>query len=143
MQQAVCHNSAQFFLKWNFEGFSIIRNAISAYIYFSIYFFTIRQIEGDYIKDISFEGSGCAISKASSSVMTDELKGKSLAEAEELFKKFQGIITGKTEADFTGLDKLSVFAGVREFPVRVKCAALAWHTMLEAIQNNKQVASTE
>ena len=101
------------------------------------------QVEDDYIKDISFEGSGCAISKASSSVMTDELKGKSLAEAKELFKKFQGIITGKTEADFGSLDKLSVFAGVREFPVRVKCAALAWHTMLEAIQNNNQVASTE
>ncbi len=101
------------------------------------------QIENDHIKDISFEGSGCAISKASSSVMTDELKGKSLAEAKELFKKFQGIITGKTETDFTGLDKLSVFAGVREFPVRVKCAALAWHTMLEAIENGTEKISTE
>ena len=101
------------------------------------------QIEDDHIKDISFEGSGCAISKASSSVMTAELKGKSLTEARELFKKFQGIITGKTEADFTGFDKLSVFAGVREFPVRVKCAALAWHTMLEAIQNGNNLASTE
>ena len=101
------------------------------------------QIEDDHIKDISFEGSGCAISKASSSVMTAELKGKSMTEAKELFKKFQGIITGKTEADFTGFDKLSVFAGVREFPVRVKCAALAWHTMLEAIQNGNNLASTE
>ncbi len=100
------------------------------------------QVEADRIKDISFEGSGCAISKASSSVMTDELKGKSLAEAEELFKKFQDIITGKTEADFAD-GKLSVFAGVREFPVRVKCAALAWHTMFEAIQSNNKVASTE
>ena len=101
------------------------------------------QIEDDRIEDISFEGSGCAISKASSSVMTGELKGKSLAEAKELFKKFQGIITGKTEADFTGLDKLAVFAGVREFPIRVKCAALAWHTMLEAIENGNHVTSTE
>ena len=101
------------------------------------------QIEDDRIKDISFEGSGCAISKASSSVMTAELKGKSLAEAKELFKKFQGIITGKTEADFTGFDKLSVFAGVREFPIRVKCAALAWHTMLEAIENGTEAISTE
>ena len=101
------------------------------------------QIEDDHIKDISFEGSGCAISKASSSVMTGELKGKSLAEAKDLFKKFQGIITGKTEADFTGLDKLSIFAGVREFPVRVKCAALAWHTMLEAIENGTEKISTE
>ena len=89
------------------------------------------QIEDDHIKDISFDGVGCAISKASSSMMTEALKGKSLIEARKIFEKFQKIITGKIEADVT--DKLSVFAGIREFPVRVKCAALSWHTMLEAI----------
>lgn len=93
------------------------------------------QIKDDHIKDISFDGIGCAISKASSSMMTAELKGKSLTDVKKIFKKFQGIITGKTEADLA--DKLSVFAGIREFPVRVKCAGLAWHTMIDAISKNK------
>ncbi len=91
------------------------------------------QIEDDHIKNITFDGVGCAISKASSSIMTAELKGKSLVEAKKIFQKFQGIVTGKIEADFP--DKLAIFAGIREFPGRVKCAVLAWHTMLEAIEN--------
>ena len=101
------------------------------------------DVEDDHIKDIGFEGSGCAISKASTSVMTELLKGKSLSEAEELFKRFQGIITGKIDADFSSFDKLSVFAGVREFPVRVKCAALAWHTLMSALKKDDEVISTE
>ncbi len=103
------------------------------------------QVEGDKIRDIGFQGSGCAISKASASVMTTVLKDRTVSEAEELFKKFQNLITGKTEADIdpAELGKLVVFAGVKEFPVRVKCAALAWHTMLAALKQKKEVVSTE
>lgn len=102
-------------------------------------------VEDDIIKDIGFQGSGCAISKASASVMTTLVKGKSVAEAEQLFKKFQNLITSKKDSgfDLTELGKLAVFAGVREFPVRVKCAALAWHTMLAAFKNKNKVVSTE
>lgn len=97
------------------------------------------------IRDISFQGSGCAISKASASMMTQALKGKSRAEAEELFDRFHKLVTGKlapgnAQAD---LGKLSVFAGVSEFPVRVKCATLAWHTLRAALDGQKEPASTE
>lgn len=103
------------------------------------------QVENGKIKDIGFLGSGCAISKASASVMTTEVKGKSVAEAEQLFKKFQKLITHKMEEDFdiSEFGKLAVFEGVREFPVRVKCATLAWHTMIAALKNDKKVVSTE
>lgn len=103
------------------------------------------KIENDTIQDIGFEGSGCAISKASASVMTTEVKGKTVSEAESLFKRFHNLITGKMEptTDFVELGKLVVFAGVREFPIRVKCAALAWHTMLAALKKENKVISTE
>jgi nitrogen fixation NifU-like protein len=103
------------------------------------------QVEDGQIKDIGFQGSGCAISKASASVMTTELKGKSVSEAEQVFKKFQNLITGKigSTVNLTEFGKLAIFAGVREFPVRVKCAALAWHTMLAALKNENKVVSTE
>ncbi|MFQ6112827.1 MAG: Fe-S cluster assembly sulfur transfer protein SufU [bacterium] len=103
------------------------------------------KIEDDIIKDISFQGSGCAISKASASVMTTELKGKAIVEAKQLFEKFQKLITGELDADshLMELGRLAVFAGVREFPVRVKCAALAWHTMIAALENENKVVSTE
>jgi len=103
------------------------------------------KVDGDKIEDIGFEGSGCAISKASASVMTTLVKGKTIAEATELFKKFKNVITSQMseEVDVESLGKLAVFAGVREFPSRVKCAALAWHTMTAALKDKDEVVSTE
>ncbi|MGH7451494.1 MAG: Fe-S cluster assembly sulfur transfer protein SufU, partial [bacterium] len=103
------------------------------------------QVEDGIIKDISFEGAGCAISKASTSVMTTVLKGKSTAEAEQLFKKFQKLITSEPGAgpDLKEMGKLAIFTGVREFPLRVKCAGLAWHTMVAALKNKNTTVSTE
>ena len=90
-------------------------------------------LAGDVIKDVAFQGSGCAISKASASLMTDALKGKSIGEARALFDQFHAMITSNPETPAADLGKLSVFAGVREFPTRVKCASLAWHTMKAAV----------
>lgn len=103
------------------------------------------QVEGERITDASFEGSGCAISKASASMMTESVKGKTVAEAEALFKRFHRMVTTPPDApaDAEGLGKLAVFAGVREFPVRVKCASLAWHTMKSAVEAKDEVVSTE
>ena len=102
------------------------------------------KIENGRIADIGFTGSGCAISKASASVMTTEIKGKSIEESKELFKKFQKVITGADQQiDVSKMGKLAVFAGVREFPVRVKCAALAWHTLLAALEKTSDMVSTE
>ncbi len=100
------------------------------------------KVEDGRIADVGFTGSGCAISKASASVMTTEIKGKTVEESKELFKKFQNVITGG-DADVSKLGKLAVFAGVREFPVRVKCAALAWHTLLAALEKKNEAVSTE
>ncbi|HEY6803585.1 MAG TPA: SUF system NifU family Fe-S cluster assembly protein [Pyrinomonadaceae bacterium] len=101
-------------------------------------------VENDEVKDVAFEGSGCAISKASASMMTQAVKGKNKAEAEKLFKEFHGMVTGELdeEAEENGLGNLKIFAGVREFPVRVKCASLPWHTLQAAI-NKQEVVSTE
>lgn len=95
------------------------------------------DIQDGIIKAVSFNGSGCAISKASSSIMTTLLKGKKVEEAKELFEKFHHVVTCSTdeELDIDQLGKLAVFAGVREFPARVKCASLAWHTMATALDN--------
>src|SRR5690606_11416761 len=89
------------------------------------------SLDGDRITEVAFEGSGCAISKASASLMTEAVKGKTVAEAEALFERFHALVTAPPDApvDSTGLGKLAVFAGVREYPTRVKCASLAWHTM--------------
>ncbi len=97
------------------------------------------------IEDISFQGSGCAISKASASLMTSMLKGKTVAEAENIFNKFHSLVTDKLgdTPDIEDLGKLAVFAGVREFPVRVKCASLAWHTMMNALHNKNEKVVTE
>lgn len=100
------------------------------------------DVVGDSICDISFQGSGCAISKASASMMSQAVKGKTKAEAEELFDRFHRIITGEPGEDASGLGKLEVFAGVANFPTRIKCATLAWHT-LQAALRGEQVASTE
>lgn len=100
------------------------------------------QVSGETITDIAFEGSGCAISKASASLMTDALKGRTLAEATTLFQRFHRVVTTPPDQPVEDLGKLSVLAGVREFPVRVKCASLAWHTMKAALER-EQAASTE
>ena len=103
------------------------------------------RIDGDRIADVAFQGSGCAISKASASIMTDAIMGKSLAEAETLYGKFHDLLTGPPDvkADGAGLGKLAVFSGVREFPARVKCATLAWHTLETALKGASEVAKTE
>ena len=103
------------------------------------------DIEGDVVKDISFLGSGCAISKASASLMSTIIKGKSADEAKKLFEKFHDLITGKLDenASIEELGKLAVLAGVKEFPMRVKCASLAWHTMLTALKNESKTVTTE
>jgi nitrogen fixation NifU-like protein len=101
------------------------------------------EVEGDRIRDISFQGSGCAISKASASMLTQAVKGKRTEQAEELFEKFHHVVTGKNGIDSNELGKLAVFAGVSEFPVRVKCATLAWHALRAALQGKQQAVSTE
>jgi nitrogen fixation protein NifU and related proteins len=102
-------------------------------------------LEGDRIADVSFEGSGCAISKASASLMTETLKGKTLTEADALFDRFHTLVTSPPDVPVStaGLGKLAVFAGVREYPVRVKCASLAWHTLKSAVADAHEVATTE
>lgn len=99
------------------------------------------QVEDGVIKDASFEGTGCAISTASASLMTESLKGKREEEALHLMDKFHSIVTGTATADDLG--KLAVLAGVREFPQRVKCATLAWHTMQAALANVEEPVTTE
>ena len=101
-------------------------------------------LEGEVVKDLSFEGTGCAIFKASASMMTQAVKGKSKQEAETLFQEFHHLVTGELDEDTEAnqLGKLKIFAGVREFPVRVKCATLSWHTM-HAAMNNQELVSTE
>ena len=98
------------------------------------------------IRDISFKGSGCAISKASASMMTTELKGKSAAEAEKLFDNVHKMLTGELgvgESELDDLGKLKILSGVCKFPARVKCASLAWHTVNAALKGIDDVASTE
>ena len=103
------------------------------------------KIDGETISDVSFNGSGCAISKSSASLMTDLLKGKTREEAEALFGRFRDMITSAPEApvDKDRLGKLIVFSGVRAFPIRVKCATLAWHTLLSALKGKTGTVSTE
>ena len=103
------------------------------------------KLDGDKIKDVSFEGKGCAISKASASVMTDEVKGKTPLEADTLFEKFRELVTQSKEdqPELEDLGRLAVFAGVSEFPARVKCATLAWHTLHSALEAKKGVIATE
>jgi len=103
------------------------------------------KMDGDKISDISFEGSGCAISTASASILTEVIKGKTRAEAEALFDAFHDLVTGKGHGNGTGpqLGKLAVFSGVSEFPARVKCASLAWHTLHSALSGAGEVTSTE
>ena len=103
------------------------------------------KLENDRIQDLSFQGSGCAISTASASLLTQALKGKTLAQAEALFERFHDLVTGKPLENGRGpeLGKLAVFSGVSEFPVRVKCATLAWHTLRSALSGSTEVVVTE
>jgi len=103
------------------------------------------KLDGDRIADVSFQGSGCAISTASASLLTETVKGKTLAEVEAIFQGFHDLVTGKSATDGKGpaLGKLAVFSGVSEFPVRVKCATLVWHTLRSALEGAEAVATTE
>ncbi len=103
------------------------------------------KMENGVIQEVGFQGSGCAISTASASMMTECVKGKTPAEAEAIFKKFQELVTGLSHqaTPAPDLGKLEVFAGVREFPVRVKCATLPWHTLRAALKGEEKTVSTE
>jgi nitrogen fixation NifU-like protein len=103
------------------------------------------DLDGEVLKDVSFQGAGCAISTASASMMTESVKGKTRAEADALFARFHELITGKPGGGNAGPDlgKLEVFSGVREYPVRVKCATLPWHTLKAALDGAGAPVSTE
>jgi nitrogen fixation NifU-like protein len=102
------------------------------------------KLEGDVVTDARFEGRGCSISTASASMMTEAVKGKTRAEIEALFARFHGLVTGAAgEAGGAELGKLAVFGGVSEFPVRVKCASLPWHTLKAALEGSPAPVSTE
>lgn len=104
-------------------------------------------IEDGLIKNVKFNGSGCAISKASASIMTSLIKGKTIEEAKQLFEEFHNLVTSDPEAeiDTSELGKLEVFCGVREFPARIKCASLPWHTLAQAIneKSKSELITTE
>ncbi|HEX8963668.1 MAG TPA: SUF system NifU family Fe-S cluster assembly protein [Rhodocyclaceae bacterium] len=101
------------------------------------------RMEGNVIADARFEGVGCAISTASASMMTEALKGRTQAEAEALFAGFHALVTGVAAPAAAALGKLEVLGGVRDFPTRVKCATLAWHTLEAALHDEHQPVSTE
>lgn len=100
-------------------------------------------LDGDRIADVAFEGSGCAISKASASMMTEAIHGRSRAEAEALLGRFRGLLSPEGPGAAEGMGKLAVFAGVRDFPARVKCAVLAWHALTAALTGANPAVSTE
>jgi nitrogen fixation NifU-like protein len=100
------------------------------------------EVEGDVIQDVAFQGSGCAISTASASLMTEALKGKTVADVEGLFEAFHDVVTGAGEPS-RGMGKLAVLAGVQDYPSRVKCATLAWHAVRAALENRADPVKTE
>ena len=101
------------------------------------------RMQGDRIEDVTFEGSGCAISVASASLMTETLKGKTEADARALFERMHALLTGAGDADPEALGKLAALAGVRAYPTRVKCATLCWHTLNAALDEDTAPVSTE
>ena len=130
----------------NFRGMPDATRSVEGYNPLCGDHYTVHlKMEGDRIADLSFEGAGCAISKASASVMSQAVKGKTRAEAEELFQEFHRLVTGTAagEPDLERLGKLAAFAGVSEFPARVKCASLAWHTMHSALLSDAKTVTTE
>lgn len=100
-------------------------------------------VEDGVVKDVGFQGAGCAISTASASMMTEALKGKTENEALRLFELFHDLLMGKADPDPGSLGKLAAFTGVRDFPVRVKCATLAWHTLRAALMQSRETVATE
>jgi nitrogen fixation NifU-like protein len=103
------------------------------------------KLEGERIKEISFKGTGCAISTASASLMTEALQGKTVSEAKKIFSKFQEMVTGKSDGEISedDMDKLVVFNRLSEYPIRVKCATLVWHAFLAALEEQSKTVSTE
>jgi nitrogen fixation NifU-like protein len=101
------------------------------------------RVDDGRVEDVSFEGAGCAISTASASLMTDAIKGRSVDDVEALVDRFHRMLTGPSAAPAADLGKLAVLAGVREFPLRVKCASLPWHTLRAALQHRQDTVSTE
>lgn len=101
------------------------------------------DMDGERVSDCAFQGHGCAISTAAASVMTETLKGKTRAEADAIFNQYHDLVTGQRTADPEQLGKLAVFAGVSEFPARVKCATLCWHTARAALEGKDEPVSTE
>jgi len=101
------------------------------------------RMDGDKIGDVAFKGSGCAISTASASILTETLKGKTRTQAEELFDRFHNLVTGRGAGDPATLGKLAVFSGVSEFPTRVKCATLVWHTLKSALAGDSEVEMSD
>ena len=101
------------------------------------------RMQGDRIEDIAFEGSGCAISVASASLMTEHLKGRTESDARTLFERVHGLLTGTPDSDPAALGKLAALAGVRAYPTRVKCATLCWHTLTAALDQREVPVSTE
>jgi nitrogen fixation NifU-like protein len=99
------------------------------------------KVEDGIIRDVAFEGAGCAISKASASMMTDAIKGRTVAEVDALFQRFHRMVTTPPDCPVEDMGKLSSLAGVREFPVRVKCASLAWHTLKAAMAKTPKVST--
>ena len=99
------------------------------------------NVEADRIADVGFQGSGCAISRASASLMTDAIKGLPLSEVRDLFRRFHAMVTTPPDRAVEDMGKLSVLAGVREFPVRVKCASLAWHTLKAALDRDERTTT--
>ncbi len=100
-------------------------------------------LDGETIKDVSFTGNGCAISKASASVMSTTVKGKTKEEAGRIFETFHELVTGESKLDQADLGRLGAFSGVSEFPARVKCASLAWHTLKTALEGKQESVTTE
>jgi nitrogen fixation NifU-like protein len=101
------------------------------------------KLEGERIADVSFQGSGCAISVASASLLTESVKGHTIAEAEQLFERMHTLLTRESDVDPASLGKLAALSGVREFPARVKCASLCWHTLEAALHRDAEPVSTE
>ncbi len=101
------------------------------------------RMDGEVIADAGFQGEGCAISKASASLMTEGIKGKTRGEVEKLFSEFHDLVTGVGKPDMQILGKLAAFSGLREFPMRVKCGTLGWHTLRAALKQDSSVVSTE
>jgi nitrogen fixation NifU-like protein len=101
------------------------------------------DLDGDRIADVSFQGEGCAISTAAASMMTQAIKGKTIEEALKIFDVYQHMVMGEGNEEIASIGKLAIFEGVREFPMRVKCATLAWHTFKAALEGGGDAATTE